>query len=118
MSKKIETTETGMPLTAADALSLWDEGGAIAAFQVEGRPERQKAVYAAAFELIRHNEDHEQLGVYDNSLYENRKKFGDLEQREFEIAHSIAYVALKEGWAKMVSQHIHRDSPAITISKG
>jgi hypothetical protein len=33
------------------------------------------------------------------------------------LAHSIAHVAESSGWAKMVSQHIHRDSPAISITK-
>jgi hypothetical protein len=90
-----------MPLTAADALKLWDAGEAVPAFQVEAKPERQAIVWAAAFDLLR-NEDH------DHS---------HLSQREREVAESIAHVAKKEGWAKMVSTHIHAVSPAITITK-
>ena len=93
-----------MPLTAKEALALWDAGEAVPGFQVETAPERQTEVYAAAFEMIRSGE------VY------GRDKT-DLSEREWDVAHSIAHVAQGSGWAKMVSQHIHRDSPAIIVRK-
>jgi hypothetical protein len=93
-----------MPLTAKDALALWDSGKAVPAFQVETAPERQTEVYAAAFEIIRSN----------NEAYLHGR---DLSEREQDVARSIAHVAKESGWAKMVSQHIHRDSPAITVRK-
>ena len=74
------------------------------AFQIESAPERQTEVYAAAFEMIRSGE------VF------GREKT-DLSEREWDVAHSIAHVAEGSGWAKMVSQHIHRDSPAISVTK-
>lgn len=91
-----------MPLTARDALALWDAGEPVPAFQVETLPERQQVVYAAAFEMIRKGE---------------LAEVGDLSERENDVARSIAHVAKESGWAKMVSQHIHRDSPAITVRK-
>ena len=103
--------EMTMPLTAIDALKLWDSGGAVPAFQVEAAPERQAAVYAGAFEILRATEDPEALEkLVDGQI-------GDLTEREMQVARSIATVAQQNGWAKMVSQHIHRDSPAITVTK-
>lgn len=96
--------ETTMPTTARDALALWDAGESLQAFQVETTPDRQTQVYAAAFELIRRKE---QFNLETT----------DLSDREKDVARSIALVSGDSGWAKMVSQHIHRDSPAITISK-
>src|SRR5690242_8822531 len=108
-SKTMETTMPGagsanMPLTAKDALVLWDAGEAVPAFQVETAPERQTEVYGAAFELIRQGDKYNLDG-------------DDLSDREKDVARSIAHVAQESGWAKMVSQHIHRDSPAITVHK-
>jgi hypothetical protein len=93
-----------MPLTAKDALALWDSGKPVPAFQVETLPERQTEVYAAAFEVIRKGESYDLAST-------------DLSDREIDVANSIAHVAKESGWAKMVSQHIHRDSPAITVKK-
>ena len=94
--------ETTMPLTAKDALALWDAGEAVPAFQVETAPERQTIVYEAAFGLIAQGDK------YDLS---------SLSEREQDVARSISHVAKESGWAKMVSQHVHRDSPAITVRK-
>jgi hypothetical protein len=106
-------TEAVMPITAKQALEQWKAGKEIRGFQVEGDPERQREIYAVAFELIG--------GDYSltQDLEELRRvvPHGDLTDREFETAHSIAYVAMKVGWAKMVSQHAHKDNPVITISK-
>jgi hypothetical protein len=102
--KRRKPMEQTMPLTAKDALKLWDAGEAVPGFQVETTPERQTEVYAAAFEMIRRGESYGREGT-------------DLSEREWDVAHSIAHVAESSGWAKMVSQHIHRDSPAISITK-
>ena len=97
-------THQNMPLTARDALALWDAGEPVPAFQVETAPERQLVVYTAAFGLIAQGES------YDLDA-------GGLSDREKDVARSIAHVAKESGWAKMVSQHVHRDSPAIPIRK-
>jgi hypothetical protein len=89
------------PITAADALKLWDAGEAVPAFHVEAKPERQTIVWAAAFDLLR-NEEH------DHS---------HLSERERDVAESIAHVAKERGWARMVSEHIHTKSPALTLTK-
>jgi len=106
-------TEIVMPITAKQALEQWNAGKGIPAFQVEGDPERQQEIYAVAFAMIG--------GDYSltQDLAELRRVVpaGDLTDREFEAAHSIAYVAMKVGWSKMVSQHVHKDSPAMVISK-
>jgi len=106
-----ETMETLMPLTARDALTLWDAGGAVPAFQVETAPERQTVVYAAAFEILRATEDPDKLEKLSTGA------IGELSERESDVARSIAAVAQQSGWAKMVSQHVHRDSPAITVTE-
>jgi hypothetical protein len=103
--KTMEGTGT-MPLTAKEALALWDAGEAVPAFQVETAPERQNLLYAAAFELIRSGDS-----------YDLPNHAGGLSEREQDVAKSVAHVAKESGWAKMVSQHIHRDSPAITVRK-
>lgn len=96
--------ENTLPTTAKDALVIWDAGEPLQAFQVETTPDRQAVVYGVAFEIIRRGES--------AIPFE-----GELSQREIDVAKSIAHVAQESGWAKMVSQHIHRDSPAITIRK-
>lgn len=118
--RKGGTMSETMPVTAKEALDLWDAGKDVQAFQVEAKPERQNDVYSVAFMMIR-------LGkVPDNVSNLNVKALEELldltggrklSEREFHVAHSIAFVALQSGWAKMVSQHVHRDSPAITIRK-
>ena len=95
--------------TAKNALDAWDAGEEVPAFQVEAKPERQTMVYAAAFELIRNYKD---LGT---NL--DLPELDGLSQREKMTAHSIAYVAMQNGWAKMVTQHVTFASPAMTIRK-
>jgi hypothetical protein len=98
------------PVTAQDALTLWDAGLPVPAFQVETTPERQTHIYGAAFELLR--------ALISGKLYDFKdleSKYGDLTPRERAVAASIAKVAKKNGWAKMVAQHVHAKSPAITI---
>jgi hypothetical protein len=106
-------TEAVMPITAKQALEQWNAGKVVPAFQVEGDPERQQEIWGAAFEMIG--------GDYSltQDLAELRRVVpaGDLTDREFETAHSIAYVAMKVGWSKMVSQHVHKDSPPMVIKK-
>lgn len=97
----MEQATRPVPLTAKEALNVWDLGEAVPAFQVEATPDRQHVVYAAAFEIIRGE------GV----------EIAGLSERETAVAESIAHVAQKNGWAKMVSTHIHPTSPAITVKK-
>jgi CRISPR/Cas system-associated endonuclease Cas3-HD len=91
-----------MPVTAKAALELWDAGKSVPAFQVETTPERQTEVWSAAFELIRQGDKY---NLEDD----------DLSDREKDVARSIAHVAKQSGWAKMITQHVHRDSPAMMI---
>lgn len=103
-----------MPITAKQALEQWNSGSPVPAFQVEGDPERQQEIYAVAFELVG--------GDYSltQDLAELRRLVpgaAELDEREFHTAHSIAYVAMKAGWSKMVSQHVGRDTPAMVVSK-
>jgi CRISPR/Cas system-associated endonuclease Cas3-HD len=100
--KRRKTMEQTMPLTAKAALELWDAGKSVPAFQVETTPERQTEVWAAAFELIRQGDKYDLAG-------------DDLSDREKDVARSIAHVAKQSGWAKMINQHVHRDSPAIML---
>lgn len=107
-------TEALTAITAKQALEFWNDGKELQAFQVEGDPERQMHIYDVAFTLI------EGDFSLTQELAELRRLVPDpheLSDREFEVAHSIAYVSMKIGWAKMVSQHVHRDSPAIVIKK-
>lgn len=103
----MEQGSTSNPITAREALEAWDAGIPVHAFQVEGSPERQNHLYAAAFELIR-SPMLERMSIMQQF---------ELSEREFDVAHSIAHVAKESGWAKMVSQHIHRDSPAMFVVK-
>lgn len=107
-------TDAVMPITAKQALDFWNDGKEIPAFQVEGAPENQNEIYGVAFELI---EGDFSLTQPLEELRRLVKGADALSEREFEAAHSIAYVSMKVGWAKMVSQHVHRDSPAITVKK-
>lgn len=108
-----------MPLTAADALKLWDSGEAVPAFQVEAKPERQTEIYAVAFALLRRGDFPASVeSLPEPELIELLRELGaDLSVREFHVAHSIAFAARQHGWAKMVSSHVHRDAPAITVTK-
>jgi hypothetical protein len=114
------------PKTAKDALALWDAGEPVPAFRVEAEDSEQEAIYAVAFELIRNGQD--QLPTPDNtlvSLTDRRESFtaaqlelfNSLSVREFHVAHSIAFVALKNGWAATLRQHIGEHIPAITVQK-
>ena len=111
-----------MPLTAKQALEQWKSGKPLPAFQIEGDPDRQEHIYAAAFAMIAGQEEGEPYDLTANlkdlqqAILAGAIRF-ELTEREFHTAHSIAFVAMKVGWAKMVSQHVHRDSPAITIQK-
>lgn len=104
----MEQETASNPITALEALEAWDAGQSLQAFQVEGHPERQSRIYAAAFEMIRGGASLDRAAI--------QAEFG-LSGRELDVAHSIAHVAQESGWAKMVSQHIHRDSPAILVVK-
>jgi hypothetical protein len=95
------------PVTAADALKLWDAGEPIGAFLVEATADRQTEIYAAAFDLLRNAFDPQSEG-HDHS---------HLSDRDREVAQSIAHVAAVRGWARMVSDHTHAKSPAITLAK-
>lgn len=109
--EQMEQGSTSNPITAREALEAWDAGIPVHAFQVEGSPERQTKIYTVAFVIIRRGGvggDAEKLALQDEF---------ELSSRELDVAHSIAHVAQESGWAKMVSQHIHRDSPAILVVK-
>lgn len=86
---------SGMPITAKEALELWDSGVDIPAFAVESEGALQDAIYAMAFEMLR------------AELGEKGQGVGYiLKPREFDAAKSIAHVAKLKGWAAMVQQHV------------
>ncbi len=103
-----------MPITARQALEQWNAGKDVPAFQAEGDPERQQQIYAAAFAMIGGGFSLTQDLAELILLVPGAEK---LSEREFHTAHSIAYVAMKVGWARMVGEHIHPQSPAMTIKK-
>lgn len=95
-----------LPFTVKDALTAWDEGKPLAAFRVNAEGSTQDEIYAAAFEMIR-----------DGNLADSARDFDGLTILEAQAAHSIAFVALRNGWAQMVRDHISETSPEITIRK-
>jgi len=118
-SKKEEiamaSKDTGhMPITAKQAVEQWNAGNPVPVFQAEGDPERQQAIWAVAFEMIG--------GDYalTQDFSELRRLVpgaAELSEREFHTAHSIAYVSMKIGWSRMVSQHVGRDTPPMMLQK-
>jgi hypothetical protein len=97
------------PNTAKEALALWDEGKTLRAFRVNSEGSSQEEIYAAAFDMIR-----------DTNVAPSAAKLPDhktLNKIEHESAHSIAFVAMRQGWSSMVQAHIHPNSPEITIRK-
>jgi hypothetical protein len=102
-------------ITAADALAAWDAGKEVPAFEVECEFDRQITVYAAAFDILR---DERGLDSFDTAHpQDHHESFSGLTDREAAVAHSIAYVATKIGWQRMVNEHIHPKSPASLIRK-
>lgn len=99
-----------LPFTVKDALAAWDEGKPLRAFRVNAEGSTQDAIYAAAFELIRE-------GKSPQTLADSARDFDGLTILEAQAAHSIAFVALRNGWAQMVRDHISETSPEITIRK-
>jgi hypothetical protein len=99
MAKKAEQ-EIKPPMTAQDALALWDAGKPVPGFQVEAEGSEQNEIYAAAFDLIA-----------------ERPSPHPLSDRERDVAFSIAQVAKLNGWAAMLRQHIGPHIPAITVQK-
>lgn len=101
------TPQPALPQTAADALKVWDAGQPLRAFQVETEGTPQEKIYDAAFFWIR----------AANPALDN-PRVANFSLRERVVAHSIAFVALRVGWAQMVLAHTHPNSPEITIHKG
>lgn len=114
------------PKTAQDALTLWDAGEPVPAFPVEAQDSEQEAIYSVAFELLRkfYAETEENYPLKPighmtpdelNVLLEQTggKK---ISMREFQAAHSVAFVAVLNGWAKMLRQHIGEHLPEITVT--
>lgn len=95
-----------LPQTVTDALAAWDAGSTLRAFRVNTEGAPQEEIYAAAFEMIR-----------EGDLPGSARDYEGLTIAEAQSAHSIAFVALRNGWANMVLGHIHPNSPEITIQK-
>jgi len=95
-----------LPGTAADALAAWDAGKNLRAFRVTTEGASQEEIYTAAFDMIR-----------DGNLPDSARDFEGLTIVEAQSAHSIAFVALRQGWATMVLDQIHVRSPEISIRK-
>jgi hypothetical protein len=93
------------PNTAQDALRLWDAGESVPAFEIESDGQPQHALYAHAFEQIRGARLKEEDGRFVPVLTTVRAPAG-FTQREMAASHSVAYVAVLEGWEKMVKRHL------------
>lgn len=96
------------PYTAKEALALWDEGKTLRTFRVTSEGTSQEGIYAAAFEMIRGGNVPAAFSPSGTSK---------LTVVEGQSAHSIAFVAMRNGWASMVQSHIHPGSPEILIKK-
>jgi hypothetical protein len=128
-----------MPITAGDALKLWDAGEPVPAIAVTANW-LQERVYTHAFEMIRYHLDHP--GIWDHmregtpeepvdwagwqGLKEGHQRLlieggqipGEmLGPRERESAESIAFVAIRKGWAAMLAQHDHESIKPIFVQK-
>lgn len=101
-----EESAAVLPFTAAEALTAWDAGKTLRAFRVNAERATQDQIYAAAFELLR-----------EGDLPASARDFENLTVKEAQSAHSIAFVAQKNGWAAMVQGHIHAKSPEITVKR-
>ena len=97
------------PTTAIEAMDVWDKGETLRAFRVTSEKATQEEIYAAAFEMIRSGKVAPAFG--------GLPKHDKLTQVEHASAHSIAFVAVRQGWAAMVQGHIHGNSPEILIKK-
>lgn len=95
-----------LPQTAMEAADAWFRGATLRAFRVNSEGASQEAIYAAAFEMLR-----------DGNLPDSARDFEGLTIVEAQSAHSIAFVAQRNGWAAMVLDYIHTRSSEITIKK-
>ncbi len=95
-------TET-IPRTAPQALSLWDAGQTVPAFEVESEGNSQETLWGAAFDEL--------------AGRERMTPPIPFTKREREVIASIVFVAQKIGWFEMVRRHIDVKSPALTIRK-
>jgi hypothetical protein len=96
--------------TAKDALAAWDSGNPLTVFEVESEGADQRAIWTAAFELIRAAA----AGPQGNLAAANTA-FDPLSLRERIMCGEIAKAATGHGWAKMLQ--IHRDVRPVTIQK-
>jgi hypothetical protein len=94
------TAKRSLPVTAEDALALWDAGEPVPAIRVESEGASQGEIYTAAFECIR-------ASIGNKGTSKAAELLARLTQREREAANSIHLVALKTGWAAMLRQHTH-----------
>ena len=92
-----------IPRTAPQALSLWDNGESVPAFEVESEANEQETIWGAAFDRLAGRESPAPPQPFT--------------QREKQVIDSIVFVAQKLGWGVMISRHVHERSPAITIKK-
>jgi hypothetical protein len=98
-----------LPNTATEALAAWDEGKMLRAVRVTTDGATQNEIYAAAFDMIRAGN----VVASARELPEHKT----LTLREHQSAHSIAFVAMREGFSVMVNGHISAKSPEISVRK-
>lgn len=99
-----------VPRTSLEALERWDSGEALSVFHVESEGASQEELWGAAFELIR-------KAPVDNLTQAIAAAAPKLSERERAVVESIVRTDEKRGWNRMIAQHIHPVSPAITIQK-
>lgn len=99
----------GVPLTAADALELWDKGEPVPAIRVEAEAHTQDEIYAHVFAMLAAGEIPREIDESDTS--------SGLTLRERQAAHSVAVVAVQKGWQAMLAQHDHPSIAKLTVRK-
>lgn len=108
----------GVPITAQDALELWDSGQPVPAIRVEAEANTQDAIYELVFEAIRRGFRVEDLAANADALRAGAFiPTSHLTKREIEAVHSVAIVALKKGWQAMLAQHDHPSIAKLTVQK-
>lgn len=90
-----------MPNTWQEALEMWDAGEPVPAFQVESEGSTQEQLWGLAFDLLR-----DSSGTIDGITH-----------READVVESIVVVAKVTPWARLVSLHVHTNSPALMVRK-
>lgn len=102
------------PETAADALALWDKGKTVFTIEMGGLgPGYEQCIQLLAFEMIRDNKDKplpepDKADNWGNeTVYRCNDQVGGFSGAQVGCARTIAYRAIRDGWAKMLESAPH-----------